>query len=269
MWTSQTGDANGQSAARTAAVTGASVGLGRAVAVALGGLGWRVAIGARRSDRLDETAAEVRAAGGVAFAHALDVTDPASVARFFEAATSELGTIEVLVNNAGIASPGPLVSQTADEVRRTIETNLLGAVYCSQETMRGWQRADFADGDLVFISSETANCPWPQNLPYGASKAAVEHIARGLRLELEGTGARVSIIQLGPAQSEFGFGWEPERMKEALAAWNEARVWSHPAMMAAEDVARGVVLALTAPRSVEVHDLVMKPTRGPGDDTAG
>ena len=97
----------------------------------------------------------------------------------------------------------------------------------------------------------------------------VEHIARGLRLELEGTGARVSIIQLGPAQSEFGFGWEPERMKEALAAWNEARVWSHPAMMAAEDVARGVVLALTAPRSVEVHDLVMKPTHGPGDGQAG
>jgi len=103
------------------------------------------------------------------------------------------------------------------------------------------------------------------NLCYGASKAAIELIARGLRLELAETGNRVSIVQLGPAQSEFGFGWEPVRMAEAIRAWSEARVWTHPGTMTAEDVARAVVLALTAPRGLEVHDLVIKPTRPIGD----
>lgn len=248
-------------APRTAVVTGASTGLGRAMAVALGELGWRVAIGARRADRLDETAAAVTGAGGTVFAHPLDVTDADSVARFFDAAEAELGGIEVLVNNAGMTTPGPVAALSADEIRRVFETNTLGSIYCAQQAIRRWQSSGRDDGDLVFISSETADRPWPQNLPYGASKAAIEHIARGLRLELAESGTRVSVVQLGPADSEFGFGWDPEKMEQVVRAWNESAVLTHPGMMTPEEVARGVVLALTAPRGVEVHDLVIKPSR--------
>ena len=120
----------------------------------------------------------------------------------------------------------------------------------------------------MFISSETCARPWPQNLSYGASKAAIELIAQGLRLELGESRARVSIVQLGPADSEFGFSWTPESMAEATKVWIQAGVWTHAGTMAAEEVARGVVLALTAPRGLEVHDLVIKPTRPPGDVTA-
>ena len=83
-------------------VSGASSGIGRATAAALGELGWAVAIGARRLDRLEEAGGEVEAAGGTPFAYRLDVTDPASVDEFFAAAEDALGPIEVLVNNAGM-----------------------------------------------------------------------------------------------------------------------------------------------------------------------
>ena len=126
MWTNE---APGQ---RTAIVTGASAGLGRAIATALGELGWKVGIGARRLDRLDETAEAVTKAGGTPFAHVLDVTDPDSVARFFDAAEAALGGLEVLVNNAGMTTPGPLAELSANEVRQVFETNTLGSIYCAQ-----------------------------------------------------------------------------------------------------------------------------------------
>lgn len=248
---------------RTVVVTGASTGLGRAIAISFGALGWPVAIGARRADRLEETARSVEAAGGRVFAHPLDVSNAGSVSDFYDAAEAELGRLEVLVNNAGMTTPGPIAKLSPEEIRQVFETNTLGAIYCARESIHRWQRDGFDCGDLVFISSETAAKPWPQNLPYGASKAALEHVARGLRLELAGTGTRTSIVQLGPAESEFGFGWDPERIEEARRAWGEARVLTHPAIMTADEVASGVVLAVTAPRGVEVHDLVIKPTHPP------
>src|SRR5260370_15537117 len=86
---------------RMAIGTGAGSGIGGAVALAFGALGWRVALGARRIDRLEDAAVEVRDRGGQAFVHALDVTDPASVDAFFAAAEHGLGPLDVLVNNAG------------------------------------------------------------------------------------------------------------------------------------------------------------------------
>jgi len=252
---------------RTVVVTGASTGLGRAIAVGFGALGWRVAIGARRGDRLAETAQALEAAGGQAFAHPLDVTNPDSIAAFYDASEDALGLLEVLVNNAGMTTPGPVLSLSTEELSRVFATNTLGAVYCARESVQRWERRGYDRGDLIFISSETASRPWPHNLPYGASKAALEHLARGLRLELAGTGTRTSIIQLGPAESEFGFGWDPERTAEATRAWVEARVLPHHAMMSAEEVASAVVLAATAPRGVEVHDLVIKPSHPPLEDT--
>ena len=114
---------------RTAVVTGASSGIGQAIAVALGGLGWRVAVGARRVDKLAETAEQISAAGGVPFARELDVTDPVSVDDFFAATEAALGPVDVLVNNAGIAWPGALHDVDDDIHRRVIETNLLGPIF--------------------------------------------------------------------------------------------------------------------------------------------
>src|SRR5438046_178506 len=103
MSTAVSGLAEGADAHRLAVVTGASAGIGRAIAVALGGLGWSVAVGARRVEQLQATAALVRDAGGTAYAHVLDVCEPASIDAFLDAAAAEVGPIDVLVNNAGTA----------------------------------------------------------------------------------------------------------------------------------------------------------------------
>src|SRR5260370_5820729 len=89
-----------------AIVTGASSGIGRAVALEFGTLGWRVALGARRTDRLEDAAVDVRDRGGQAFVHALDVTDPASIGAFFAAAGDALGPVDVPVHNPGASPPG-------------------------------------------------------------------------------------------------------------------------------------------------------------------
>ena len=93
---------------RVAVVTGAGAGIGRAIAQALGALGWPVGLGARRVDQLDETAKLIVDSGGTAYAHALDVCEPASIDAFFTATAAELGPASVLVNNAGTAAPGAL-----------------------------------------------------------------------------------------------------------------------------------------------------------------
>src|SRR5438105_3124153 len=118
-------------AVRTAAVTGASSGIGRAVAVALGALGWNVGLGARRLDALATTAELVELEGGTAVSHPLDVTDPASVDAFFGAVESRLGPVDALVNNAGMAVPGLLVDTDPDDLAREVDTNLLGPLLCT------------------------------------------------------------------------------------------------------------------------------------------
>src|SRR5829696_683767 len=138
---------------RLAVVTGASAGVGRAVAIAFGGLGWQVALGARRVERLEDTAFEVRRAGGEAHVHALDVTDPASVDRFFEFVEGVAGIADVLVNNAGLGLLGAIADVPTERIRAQVDTNLVGALLCTRRATRALLE-DGRAGDVVFISSD-------------------------------------------------------------------------------------------------------------------
>jgi NAD(P)-dependent dehydrogenase (short-subunit alcohol dehydrogenase family) len=172
---------DGSDAHRFVIVTGASAGIGRAIAVALGGLGWSVAVGARRVEQLEETAALVRDAGGTAYAHVLDVREPASIDAFLEATAAEVGPIDVLVNNAGTAAPGALHEMDDDLHARIIATNLTGPILLSKRVVAGL-RARKATGDIVFISSIDAVHPRPFLGTYGASKAGLEAYATALAM---------------------------------------------------------------------------------------
>ena len=124
---------------RMAIVTGASSGIGRAVALELAALGWPVAIGARRTDRLEEVAVDARERGGDAFVHVLDVTDPQSIAGFFAAAEAALGPVDVLINNAGVATPGWLDRVPVEALEREVATNLLGPILMSRLAISSWR----------------------------------------------------------------------------------------------------------------------------------
>lgn len=249
---------NGTRGPRTAVITGASAGVGREIAVALGGLGWTVAVGARRADRLAETAAAVTAAGGRAVAHPLDVTDPDSVEAFFTAVEAEAGHVEVLVNNAGVGYLGAVSHVSVERLRAIVETNLLGVLLCTRRATAAMLEHGIA-GDVVFISSDSIQKPYPHLLPYGATKAAVEYLASGLDVELAGTGIRISTVRLGPTVSEFNTTWSDEDMVAFMEAWQRLGITEDFNYVSTDVVAQAVVVALTVPRGAKVSLLSVRP----------
>jgi NADP-dependent 3-hydroxy acid dehydrogenase YdfG len=253
---------------RTALVTGASAGLGAAIALELAALGWKLAIGARRPDRLAETADKARAQGAAeVYAGALDVTDDASVERFFEASERALGAADVIVNNAGASRFHWLEQTDARWLRTEVETNLIGPMVVTQRALAPLLAAGAA-GDVVMMSSDAARRPRPGQLAYGASKAGLENYADALSMALEGSGVRVIKLRLGPAISEFGLRWDlsPETMRARTAYWAEfglrdARMMTRSRMgiLMPQDVARAVVYAVTQPRHVLLDTIELQP----------
>jgi NADP-dependent 3-hydroxy acid dehydrogenase YdfG len=242
---------------RVAIVTGASSGIGRAIAVGLGELGWPVALGARRRDELEKTARMVIEAGGEAFCRALDVTDARSVDSFVEATEGSLGPVDVLVNNAGIAIPGPFWELAPEQLEREVRTNLLGPMLCSRRVLASMIRR--AKGDVVFVSSDTARAPRPRLLGYSATKAGIEVVARTLAMELEGTGVRATTVRVGPTLTDFASGWTPEQVAELMTYWPRFGIQRHFHTLAPADVARAVVYAVTSPPGVHIDVVEVQP----------
>jgi len=254
---------------RTALITGASSGLGAAMEAHIAARGWKVAIGARRRDRLEQTAEKARAAGAAeVFAGELDVSDPDSVDRFFEASEKALGPADVIVNNAG-ASRFHWLEQTDPRWLRTeVETNLIGPMLVTHRALTPLLGAN-TPGDIVMVSSDAARRPRPGQLAYGASKAGLENYADALSMSLEGTGIRVIKLRLGPAISEFGLAWDlsPENLKKQVAWWygfglRDARMMTKENMglLMPDDVARTVVHAVTQPRHVLLDTIELQPS---------
>jgi NADP-dependent 3-hydroxy acid dehydrogenase YdfG len=240
-----------------AIVTGASTGIGRAIAVGLGALGWRVALGARRTDKLDETATLVIEAGGEAFPRLLDVTDATSVDTFVTTVEDVLGPVQALVNNAGIAIPGPFWELAPEQIEREVRTNLLGPMLCTRRVLPPMIRRQ--QGDVIFVSSDTARSPRPRMLGYSATKAAIEVAARALAMELEGTGVRATTVRVGPTLTDFASDWTPEQVDALMSYWPQYGFQRHMNTLHPEDVARAVVYAVTSPPGVHIDLLEVQP----------
>jgi NADP-dependent 3-hydroxy acid dehydrogenase YdfG len=253
---------------RTALVTGASSGIGAAIALEMAAQGWKVAIGARRVDRLGETAEKARAQGAAeVYTGALDVTEDGSVERFFEASEKALGIADVIVNNAGASRFHWLGETDTRWLRKEVETNLIGPMLVTHRALAPLLAAG-AGGDVVMVSSDAARRPRPGQLAYGASKAGLENYADALSLSLEGTGVRVIKLRLGPTISEFGLAMDlsPEALKTRTDYWatfglRDARMLSQNnlGILMPDDVARAVVSAVTQPRHVLLDTIELQP----------
>lgn len=248
------------------AVSGAGTGIGQAIALAFAASGWRVAIGGRRVDRLAETAALVTKAGGTALAHELDVTDADSVERFFTATEADLGTVTAVINNAATARYGPVDEFSPAEIQIEIATKLIGGLFMARRAIQAMRRDDIG-GDIVFITSLAGVEPWPFHLPYAAANAGVEHAARTLRLELEGSGIRVNVLRCGETKgTEFGFReMESGRMIGATEQWFRRGLLRHNGIMTPDDVARAIFDTVTLPSNYQYDVVAVRPTapRGP------
>jgi NADP-dependent 3-hydroxy acid dehydrogenase YdfG len=250
---------------RTVIVTGASSGLGVAIAVAFGELGWHVAVGARRVERLEDTAELVERAGGTCLPHLLDVSNVDSVDAFYTAVEGKFGAATAVVNNAGSSRPGLLQDISPDALEHEVMVNLLGPMYMVRRALPAMiERGE--GGDVVFITSDAAVHPRPQQAPYTATKAGMEGLARALSMELEGTGIRSTIVRPGPAISEYAAGWDGEQIIELLEYWKQFGLQRHGGVMPAEAVARAVVVAVTTPSGVHFDTIEVQPEapRGSG-----
>ncbi len=187
---------------KVAVVTGASSGLGRRFAAILAGAGAKVAIAARRVDRLSELAREIEAADGRALPVGLDVTDPESVRACVATAENELGPISVLVNNAGVGFPEAALDLSEEDWDRVIATNLKGAWLMAQETARHMVRLGHG-GSIVNIASVLGLGGGAQGVAYCASKAGVVNMTRAMAIDLARHEIRVNAIAPGYFDTEI------------------------------------------------------------------
>ncbi len=246
---------------RTLVVTGASSGIGSFIAREGAKLGWKIAIGARRLDRLEEVAADLRSLGGEVFAGALDVSDADSVEAFFGRCEASLGVADAIVNNAGHSRPRLMHEYPPEQLRSEVEVNLLGSMFVTRRALQPLLAAG-QRGDIVFISSDSVRNPRPGQLAYGATKAALENLADGLSKELEGTGVRVTKVRLGPTMSEFGFAWDAETQEQARGIWRrfglrDSRL--EGSFLPPEAVGQTVIHAINQPPGVLLDTIEIQP----------
>jgi len=179
-------------AGRTAVITGASSGIGRALAGVLAGRGCRVGLIARRRGALDETAAAVRAAGGVAAVASADVGDRAGLRAAVDALAAELGPVDLLIANAGVGVPTTIEPLNVEDAEDAFRVNVLGVVYAIDAVLPGMLARH--GGHIAAVSSLAAYRGLPGESAYCASKAAVNAYMEGLRVQLRGRGVDVTTV---------------------------------------------------------------------------
>jgi NADP-dependent 3-hydroxy acid dehydrogenase YdfG len=242
---------------RPAVVTGASSGLGRAIAVALGAAGHPVALGARRRDRTEAAADEIRSAGGEAVALPVDLNEPDSVATFAKEAEAALGATEVLVSCAGEVRPGSSIDTPPEEFLRQVEVNLLGPQRLLHHLGPGM--VERRRGDVVFVSSEAAESPWPGVAAYVAAKTGLEALARTAAMELEGTGVRVGVVRPGRAATEQGATWSEQDLLDVTESWTRWGLLRHAGTLRGREVAAAVLAMVSMPRGTHISLLEVLP----------
>lgn len=249
---------------RVVAISGAGSGIGQVAAVRFAALGWRVAIGGRRVERLAETESVIGKAGGTCLAHELDVSDGGSVERFFDAAEAEFGAVTAIVNNAATARYGPLDDFSPADIALEVGTKLTGSLLMAARGIRGMRRAGVG-GDIIFVTSAAAVWPWVEHLPYAAANAGAEHAARILRLELEGTGIRAGVLRVGETGgTEFGNrGMAMGVMPHEL--WFRRGLLRHSGLMNPDNVADAMVAMVSLPATYQYEVVSVMPTAPVGN----
>lgn len=241
------------------AITGASSGYGLAMARALIAAGAKVGLIARGEQRLRQVVQEL--GEPCCFAAVADITDSAAA----ESALSEIhrhfGRLDGLVNNAGMARPGFAENYSDQEIQQQLNLNIAAAMYCIRAVIPLLKAS--ANPRIVNISSASAeHHDEMQGLSlYAASKAALERLSRDSRRELQEYGVGLTILRPGAAMTEFAAGWNLQRLKPAVDAWNKRQGGWMDTGMEPEHVADALVYCLGVPAGVSVDVMEIRPNR--------
>jgi NADP-dependent 3-hydroxy acid dehydrogenase YdfG len=239
-----------------ALVTGASSGIGAATAAALAARGATVALAARRRDRLDSVAAQIRDGGGTALVLEADITDQQQAAGAVEQTVAELGRLDALINNAGVMLLGPAAGAPLEEWQQMVEINILGLLYCTHAALphliaaAGDSPREVAD--LVNISSVAGRVARNGNGVYSLTKHGVGAFSESLRQELASRHVRVSLVEPGATATELAGHNRPEVLESIRNQFGQR--------MEAGDIADAITYIITRPPHVAVNEVLIRPT---------
>jgi NADP-dependent 3-hydroxy acid dehydrogenase YdfG len=240
---------------KVVAITGASSGIGEATALACAQAGAKVALGARRADRIEELAARINADGGQAVAIETDVSDEAGARAFVEGARDQLGGLHGLVNNAGLMLLGPVEGADTDQWRRMIDVNCLGLLYCTHAALP-IMREEGA-GHIVNLSSVAGRVAALGSAVYNLTKWGVTGFSEGLRQEALHANVRVTVIEPGYVETELQ--GHNEGNPIVMEAMEKTRQQIDP--LQASDIADAILYALTRPQHIGINEVLIRPTK--------
>ncbi|HKV19080.1 MAG TPA: SDR family oxidoreductase [Mycobacterium sp.] len=240
---------------RVVAITGASSGIGEATARRLAASGWRVVVGARRMDRLEALASELRAAGAAGAdvaTVAVDVTRAADVETLVQSAVDRFGRLDVLVSNAGISKLGPLADGDVDGWTAMIDVNLRGVLNGIAAAMPVFRRQ--GTGHFVTTVSTAGLKIVPTMGVYAATKNAVRTVMEALRQESTDGTIRTTSISPGYVRTELGDSVDDPHARARIRTTMDAMGIDPDA------VARAIEFAIEQPADVEIGEIVIRPT---------
>ncbi|XP_069683489.1 dehydrogenase/reductase SDR family member 11-like [Periplaneta americana] len=243
-------------AGRVAVVTGASAGIGAATAEELVKNGVKVVGLARRIDKIEELAESLKSQPGKLYPLKCDITKETEVQEAFKWVKSNLGGVDILINNAGVGKESKLSTGPVDHWRAIIDLNVLALSVCTKEALQSMKERGVDDGHIIHINSISGHrIPQSEhvNMMYCASKYAVTALTEGLRRELvqQKTKIKVTSISPGLVKTEFaaatGSPVDPEK------------IYSNSAHLDGKDIADVVLYALGTPPHVQIHEVILRP----------
>lgn len=232
------------------AITGASSGIGEAAARLLARAGAKVVLGARRTQRLEQIVDDIAQSGGEALAVHLDVTDCAQVEAFMQSAVNKFGSLDVLINNAGVMLLSMLDDAKFSEWDRMIDVNIKGVLYGIGSALPIMRRQ--GSGHIINVSSVAGHRVGPSSSVYSGTKFAVRAISEGFRQEA-GPTIRSTIISPGAVTTEL-----PDHITSGAIA--DAVKAMYATAINAEAIARAIEYAIVQPANVDVNEIIIRPT---------
>jgi len=242
---------NNNIAGKIVVITGASSGLGEATARRLSAEGAAVVLGARRTERIQALADELKSLGGQAIALPTDVTQSDQVNALVATAVQTYGRIDVMLNNAGLMPHSPLERLKIDDWNRTIDVNMKGVLYGIAAALPHMKQQK--SGHIINVSSVAGHKVRPGSAVYAATKAAVLVISEGLRQEVKPYNIRTTVISPGAVATEL-----PDSVTEPDIAENVRKLYKMA--IPADSFARAVVFAMSQPDDVDINEILFRPT---------